>query len=500
MVTKRDTFKAFYTKSNPIVEYMVNRLHLHEGHKVFEPCAGDGVFIDALLAKTENLSIDAYELDTNAYRVLNNKNYSEKVRLKLADTLTSEELYVYAQSGGIYDRIIANPPYGAWQSFERRKLLKKLYPNFYVKETYTLFLYRCLQLLKPEGILVFIIPDTFLNLHLHVTLREIILTKSKIKDIALIPSHFFPGVNFGYANLAIITLSKGEKIQENLANWVKVYRGFEKVSDLTTLSPKLRILESSQETVYKNPSHAFFISNNHKVIELLSSSSLRVGDVADCITGFYSGDDKAYLRVANPNVKNAKNYLLLNPALVKSNYLEVDNLLSGIEGLECFLPIVKGGNTPYLKLPEWYIDWGKLAVNNYKTDKKARFQNAEYYFRTGIGVPMVSSKQITASLMENSLFDQSIVGIFPKDEILTYYLLAFFNSPTCNQLIRTINPSANNPANYLKKIPLIIPDDYILGEINMTVEEILDGLRTGKNFVSRLQNRLDSIFKELYGF
>ena len=41
---------------------------------------------------------------------------------------------------------------------------KKLYPNSYVKETYSLFLELCLRLLKPNGILTFILPDTFMSL------------------------------------------------------------------------------------------------------------------------------------------------------------------------------------------------------------------------------------------------------------------------------------------------------------------------------------------------
>lgn len=59
------------------------------------------------------------------------------------------------------------------------------------------------------------------------------------------------------------------------------------------------------------------------------------------------------------------------------------------------------------------MNWSKNAVLHYKKDKKARFQNPKYYFRYGIGVPMISSSSITASLIEYKLFDQSIVGIFP---------------------------------------------------------------------------------------
>ncbi len=128
------------------------------------------------------------------------------------------------------------------------------------------------------------------------------------------------------------------------------------------------------------------------------------------------------------------------------------------------------------------MNWSKEAVQHYKTDKKSRFQNPKYYFKFGIGVPMISSSSITASLIENKLFDQSIVGIFPKDESLTYYLLAFFNSPTCNKLIRTINPSANNPANYIKKIPFIIPEKSVLKLITEKTKSIVDEVRTTGNY------------------
>ena len=140
------------------------------------------------------------------------------------------------------------------------------------------------------------------------------------------------------------------------------------------------------------------------------------------------------------------------------------------------------------------------AVNHYKTDKKSRFQNPQYYFKFGIGVPMISSSSITASLIENKLFDQSIVGVFPKDESLTYYLLAFFNSPTCNKLIRTINPSANNPANYIKKIPFIMPDENIITEVTNHVIEIISSIKKHGSFDENIEIQLSTIFKILYGF
>jgi restriction endonuclease S subunit len=145
------------------------------------------------------------------------------------------------------------------------------------------------------------------------------------------------------------------------------------------------------------------------------------------------------------------------------------------------------------------MDWSIEAVKNYKTDRKARFQNSRYYFQFGVGVPMVSSSAITAALIENRLFDQSIVGIFPKDPKWTYYLLAFFNSPTCNKLIRAINPSANNSANYIKKLPFIAPSFEILEEINNIVRKIIADLKNNGKYEKDDEIRLHYLIEKVYG-
>ena len=100
--------------------------------------------------------------------------------------------------------------------------------------------------------------------------------------------------------------------------------------------------------------------------------------------------------------------------------------------------------------------------------------------------------------MENKLFDQSIVGIFPKDESLTYYLLAFFNSPTCNKLIRTLNPSANNPANYIKKIPVIIPDKSVLELITEKTKKIVDEVRTTGSYDEKKELEIWGMIENTY--
>jgi phospholipid N-methyltransferase len=502
MIQEARKYQAFYTKSIPIVDYMVGKLSLKQEDKIFEPCGGDGVFVEAILDRNKNAKIDVCELNDMAFNMLQNKFYNfSATNIRQCDTLLDDDLIFQSHFGGIYDKIIANPPYGAWQDYDKRNKLKELFPDVYAKETYTLFLYRCIELLKNNGILSFIIPDTYLNLHMHRAIRKHILTKTKIIELALFSSSFFPNVNFGYANLSIITLQKCDNKEECLNNSFKIINGFTSVEQLAnTKDDKLNKLFLIQKKVFENPDYAFFIANNTKVSDAISATKLKIGDIAHCVTGFYSGDDKKYLQVISPDLKNGKNYDLVDINTISKEFKTIHSILAGIEGDKYYLPIVKGGNTKYLKPESWFMNWSKEAVHHYKTDKKARFQNSQYYFKFGIGVPMISSSNITASLIENKLFDQSIVGIFPKDEKLTYYLLGFFNSSTCNQLIRTINPSANNPANYIKKIPFIMPDDEALKNITDKIKIIIASIKEAGCYDEVIEKQVNNFFRLLYGF
>ena len=502
MVHETRKYQAFYTKSTPIVDYMVSKLRLKSTDKIFEPCGGDGVFIEAIVADNGFADIDVCELNDNAYNTLISKfSNFPTIHIRQCDTLLDNDLIFNSGFGGVYDKIIANPPYGAWQDLEKRAILKKIYPELYAKETYALFLFRCIELLKDTGILTFIIPDTFLNLHMHKAIRQHILTKTKIIELALFPSSFFPGVNFGYANLSIITLQKSTNKRDCLNNEFEVYNSFKSVEQLESFNKSdLKVFTFTQNEILSNPDHAFFINDNSEITDAINNSKLKIGDIASCVTGFYSGDDKTFLQVNSLDLKNGKNYDLVNPNSINREYESISNILDGIEGQKHFLPIVKGGNIKFLKPEGWFMNWSKEIVSHYKKDKKARYQNPQFYFKFGIGVPMISSSSITASLIENKLFDQSIVGIFPKDKSLTYYLLAFFNSPTCNRLIRTINPSANNPANYIKKIPFILPSDKQLSYIDKTVQEIVNDIKSTGKYDEGLEQKLNIEFKTIYGF
>lgn len=111
---------------------------------------------------------------------------------------------------------------------------------------------------------------------------------------------------------------------------------------------------------------------------------------------------------------------------------------------------------------------------------------------------MVRSGQLTAALIDNRLFDQSIVGIFPHDSRWLFYLLGFLNSRVCSYAINLINPSTNNSANYIKQLPVIKPAEEDFDEVTSIVTQLARGLDEESSM--RAQDRLNVIFDRMYNF
>lgn len=518
----KDTLCSYYTNSENITSYMADRVGIVDDDVILEPSAGEGIFVDEIVKKKKCVHIDALDIDERAVNILQKKYRNcPMVSVRKTDTLFDTELDSYdtmqlwlkqtdvlrhegpdclGLTDGHYTKVIGNPPYGAWQDYEKRDLLKKKYAGQYVKETYSLFLLRCISVLKMHGRLSFIIPDTFLFLNLHKKLREILLTRTKIDEVLIFPSKFFPGVSFGYSNLSIITLERCEK-QEAVRNTVRIIKGFRSSDEFAEVLTEdislnhLKVFTLKQGDILNNPQSRFIMGEDSNV-SLLSTGTKKLGDVADIVTGFYTGNNKKFICVLNESVKGAKGYSVIDKTKV-FDYTAND----GIDTEEGYVPYIKSASgRRYLReTDEWFVRWDKNTINFYIADKKARFQNASFYFKTGIGIPMVKSSKIRAFLMKDRVFDQSIVGIFPRKEEDLLYFLALMNSETINRLIHIINPTANNSSNYVKQLPYIEPEKETKEEISMLVGQVISRLRSGDNAGAvSLQDEINNMIDKIY--
>ena len=491
----RRQFCSYYTESDPILSYMVARLEIAAEDIILEPCAGAGAFIAKILDwfPEQSYRIEALDLNPKAVITLNEIFQQDNIQVRKADALFDLTLDLYSNCNGFYTKIIGNPPYGAWQQHDRRKRLKKKYGG-YVRETYTLFIRRAIDLLRKNGKLVFIVPDSFLALHVHKDTRAKILNETTVEEIALIPANFFPKVNFGYANLCILTLRKAKPRAAHNIKIVQVKSTVENLYQIMQCEYDVSdyFEEAAQNSIAKSTDYSFYIGANTKMRKLLNSAPRTLGDLAHCVTGFCSGDNKKFYRQINLQKGNAKDIAPLCDTDIEFDYLGKADILNGLAGAKRYIPIVKGGARMFTRKTDCYVLWDKQTVDFYRADKKARFQNAQFYFREGIGVPMVKSKKPKAFLLDKRIFDQSIVGVFPKDDDILYYLLAFLNSDVCNRMIRVINHTANNSANYLKKLPVIISQDHFYEVDQLARQAVSCGHH------SQIIKRIDAIFDEIY--
>jgi type I restriction-modification system DNA methylase subunit len=97
----------------------------------------------------------------------------------------------YGVLGG-FDILIGNPPYGAVFSENEASYFKGRYQTAVWRiESYLLFIERGMHLLKENGQLGFIIPDTLLNLGFTQPARELLLRNTKLQTLIGLPSHIF---------------------------------------------------------------------------------------------------------------------------------------------------------------------------------------------------------------------------------------------------------------------------------------------------------------------
>jgi hypothetical protein len=115
-----------------------------------------------------------------------------------------------ANSGGYFDVVLGNPPYGA-DIDDFIKVFEKLYPktSHGFKDIYKYFFDKSLSLLKQNGILCFITPNTFLRQPRYADLRRLLLEYSILELIDL-GEHIFEAVV--PTAISLISLCKYENV------------------------------------------------------------------------------------------------------------------------------------------------------------------------------------------------------------------------------------------------------------------------------------------------
>jgi adenine-specific DNA-methyltransferase len=445
--------KQHFTDAKQINAMMCHLLGHVDGLLLLEPSVGHGAFLSGLMGKPSEVhavDVDAYAIGTvkTNFKHLNIQAFQDDFIDLFVDGLMKQ---FHPVRETIYDAVISNPPYGLYFDLDYRKRIKRAFPGLYARESYGLFLTFAVSQLKNGGRYVFLLPDTFLSSVNHRPLRSFICTHAAPTHIVRFPSKLFETVNFGYGNLCILAGQKKPLDKSDIIRWLDVF-GRDQTLTLDGLADSRTLGGSALiENAEIGWSAAMFDDGRQSDL-----SWRTLGDTAECRTGIYTGDNGRFIGYDAARIaRRANGHSIDWQQTVFEDPLTPAQQELGLDGDRHYVPLVRGGHREPFERTAWALDWGKEAIRFYRTNKKARLQNSAFYFREGLSVPMVTTKRISAALMSRAVFDQGVVGVFPHRTIEVSALLLYLNSGTASKKMKTIvNGSANNSANYLKRLPI----------------------------------------------
>lgn len=471
-------------------EYIVSKLSpFKDNEKILDPCAGPGVFIDALLkAGVDKKQIFCYDINP-IYR----KKYEEMgIQMQIKDYLLSYSPLLANQ----FDVILGNPPYlNKASTYVRanRKELKKIYAKINAHETYAMFIVSSIWRLRNGGRLGFITSDSFLTLKTHEKLRKFLLKHCEIKEILLAPENLFDKQNVN-TNSVILVLEKcvgKENKDKRFENVMRVIPRVKKEQDYWN-PPKINYI--FQKKYHLLPFCIFFTEVEEEIIDFFESSS-KLEDFLQGYIGMHTHDNLKYIAAIEgtelAEIFRKKNEKKKNP---KKVYKIISKDLLESENWKPYLK--RGGGDQYYRPIMEAVEWNSDALSIYDIPKNVPFE------KEGIVISGVSSKLAARYMPEGCFWDSNkAIGFTVKDNSISIeFFLGILNSSLYNYLMNGIINNTNSiQLTGIHSLPFIKPDKNTRLKIECLVREIIAALKNDLSHdYTHQQQQIDDIIFRFY--
>lgn len=277
--------KGSYYTPQEIVDEIVNTYITPErpNIKVLDPCCGSGQFLMGAINKTgANVRVHGYDNDPIAVRLarinisLAQKTNGGKHSILEKNFLLEDETPSGMDDG--FDLILSNPPWGAHFNIGETIQLKDRFPQIFSSESFSYFIKKSLDLLKPGGVLSFILPESVLNVKTHKDIRKIILDHSFIEQIICL-NRIFKKI---FTPVIRLDIRKKEGVAKSVC--------------INTGSASYTI---QQERFLANANYEFDIYNsdeaNKIITKVYETPHVTLKNRADWALGIVTGDNEQYI-------------------------------------------------------------------------------------------------------------------------------------------------------------------------------------------------------------
>lgn len=386
-----------------------------------------------------------------------------------------------AFDNGGFDIVIGNPPYitlalGKGQDYftkEEVNLYKKLYPNSveYKGNTYAIFYDKAIDLIKNNGCVSYITPNTLLLSNSYKNLRKLILNKTKIINLVNFKKTVFESAETGGDLILLLQQSNAND------NTLKIVCVDDFKTNKNLESYKQNILK--QEKFNTNFNYNFSTDNDEKtdlIGKICNSNTELLGTIVKFYQGIITGNNDKF--IANSKITNQH------------------------------LPILRGKdiNKYHLKFNNNYVLfdknqlWSNTNEDNFYTDEKLINR------QTGDSLVATydNSKYLT--------LDSTHVQTLKNQKYKLKYILALFNSKLLNFVYTSFVQEAGRTFAQVKTVTLKqLPIKVSTNEIQNKFVEIVDSILNltqnddyqenieKQQAVKEYENQIDIMVYKLYG-
>ena len=552
---------AFYTPHGD-VEYMVSKLNLRRDSVVLDPCMGSGHFLAELYERLADLyrvegyspedafreivskqlyggDIDTFATSLAAIRLFFLDEHSTGVtpRLYVHDMLlhsperqrmiwteaeravTDPEVDDLAPIDEIeFDAVVGNPPYGARKPAYKQGVYRRLYGTTEAAlrsgsagtgdhDTYAMFFANTIERLREGGRLCLITNDSFRSLTTHASLRRHILDRCKIVELLLTDTRHFEGVSFQFAGMAITTLEKCSDAEARRANEMRLVDYVRDPAGFRDPPPE-KVQTLRQEEYEALPETPFFVGVPREVLEAARAAG-RVRDVARGRQGLITADDRHFLAgIGRPYPGLAR---VIDSADIATAIRDEERRDGIAPNRPHWVPFAKGeGFGEYWREPSVAIDWSRESVAELRrrdalparSARRPRFQNRDFYFRSGLTYSVVSSGRLSVRVMpEGWIFSDKGSGIFVEDpQTDERFLLGYLNSALATFFMkRIVNTTATAHLGYVEKLPYRRPPAELEAAVVERVSRIVEALQADPEAdVQASRDEIDDLVFDLF--
>jgi hypothetical protein len=337
-----------------------------------------------------------------------------------------------------FDIAATNPPWGFHFSSDNARAYSAIFPEIKSGESFSYFIKKGIDLLKENGSLIYILPESILNISVHADIRKYILENSSIKQITMLDRAF----KKVFTRVIMLELKKNKNGGD------AVIRNGESIFNV------------SSGRFLSNPDYIFDTcvnSEDEAIIKKINAAEhVTLKDNAEWALGIVTGNNSRFLS----DEKNDSDYE----------------------------PVFTGKNIkPYILTdPDKYIKFEPEVFQQCAPEEK--FRSAEklvYKFISKIPVFAYDNMQRLTLNSANILI--------PKiPELNIKVVLAFLNSPLFAYLYQKKFSSIKILRGHLEEMPFPILDDTMADKITKLVDMHLNG--------DNKIREIDEIIFRIYGF